>query len=234
MIVAIHQPGYFPWLGLLHKIAGSDALVVMDEVQLSDSLYQHRNLFLTAQGEAKYLSIPFVRKGYLQRRFRDIELADPAWASRHRDFLHANYRRHPAYGEVMPKVEAFLALPRATLFDAVFASMQLALECFAIPTRLVLQSSLDYDRGLKRGELVLALAQAAGATCYLSGTGAQAYLEESAFGTMALRYDRFVHPEYPQKNASAFVPGLSCLDLLFNVGCERARSYLGLAVPASA
>lgn len=228
MIVSIHQPGYFPWLGLLHKIAGSDVMVVMDEVQLSDSLYQHRNLFLTAQGEAKYLSIPFVRKGYLQKRFRDIELADPTWARKHHDFLQANYRRHPAYGEVMPKVEAFLAAPHVTLFDAVFASMRLALEWLEIPTRLVLQSSLDYDRDAKRGELVVALAQAAGASCYLSGTGAQAYQDESAFGSMALRYDRFVHPEYPQKNAATFVPGLSCLDLLFNVGCERARSFLGM------
>lgn len=226
MIVSIHQPGYFPWLGLLHKIAGSEVLVVLDEVQLSDSAYQHRNLFLTAQGEAKYLSIPFMRKGYLERRFRDIEIADPSWAEKHRAFLHANYRKHPFAGEVLPPVERFLAAGHATLFEAVLASMRLCLELLAIPTRIVLQSSLDYDRSLRRGDLVVALARAVGATRYLSGNGAKAYQDDAAFGDIAVSYDRFVHPVYPQKNAPTFVPGLSCLDMLFNLGVQGSRSLL--------
>ncbi|HEY3277770.1 MAG TPA: WbqC family protein, partial [Syntrophorhabdaceae bacterium] len=59
MILSIHQPSYFPWLGLLDKIAKSDVYMVMDEVQLTDAAYQHRNIFLTADGKIKYLTIPF-------------------------------------------------------------------------------------------------------------------------------------------------------------------------------
>ena len=38
-----------------------------------------------------------------------------------------------------------------------------------------------------------------------------------------VRYQNFVLPEYPQKNASSFVPGISALDILFNCGIEGTR-----------
>lgn len=227
MILSIHQPSYFPWLGLLDKIARSDVFVVMDEVQLSDSAFQHRNLFLAMNGEAKYLSIPFVHKGYRERPLRDLEISDASWHARHRDFLWSNYRRHAFAPVVMPLLEPFFSAHHAKLFDVIMASMRWCFDVLNIPVRVVFQSELVYDHSLRRGDLVLALARAAGASCYLSGTGAQAYLDESAFGSdLTLRYNRFIHPTYPQKNAQTFVAGLSCLDLLFNVGPDAARSYL--------
>ena len=51
MITAIHQPSYFPWLGWMDKINKCDQFILMDEVQLSDRAYQHRNLFLTNTGQ---------------------------------------------------------------------------------------------------------------------------------------------------------------------------------------
>src|SRR3569832_2725871 len=124
---------------------------------------------------------------------------------------------HPFAKELMPRLEAYYARPYATLFEAVVESMRLAMEWFRSGAMIVLQSELDYDRSLKRGDLVMALLEASGATCYLSGEGAKAYLDESRFGgALTLRYDQFKHPPYPQKNAREFVAGLACLDLLFN------------------
>ena len=67
MILSIHQPSYFPWLGLLDKIVKSDVYMIMDEIQLTDGAYQHRNVFLTADGKVKYLTIPFNKRDYLHR-----------------------------------------------------------------------------------------------------------------------------------------------------------------------
>jgi len=64
MKTSIHQPGYFPWLGLLHKFLNSDTVVLLDDVQLSDSAYQHRNQFLTRQGVVKILTVGIQKKGY--------------------------------------------------------------------------------------------------------------------------------------------------------------------------
>ena len=99
MIVSIHQPSYFPWLGLLHKIRLSDTYVVMDEVQLADRAYQHRNLFLDARGESRLLSIPFVRDGWRDKPLRELAIADDGWRSRHFDFVRHNYGKHPFAGD---------------------------------------------------------------------------------------------------------------------------------------
>jgi WbqC-like protein family len=230
MILSIHQPSYFPWLGLLDKIARSDVHMVMDEVQLSDSAYQHRNLFLTADGKVKFLTIPFVKKDYLKRDFRELEISRDDWITSHRNFIQNTYGRHPYAAEIMPRVEQFFAERFALLADAVYASLRLSLDLFGIRTHVIRQSELAYDRSLRRGELVVALARAAGASCYLSGTGAKAYLDESAFGgDLTLRYNEFHHPQYPQKGSAEFRSGLACLDALFNLGGQGARALLGLS-----
>jgi hypothetical protein len=227
MIVSIHQASYFPWLGLLDKVSKSDVYMVMDEVQLSDNGYQHRNLFLTADGKVRFLTIPIVRKDYLARRFGDIEIARDDWRSRHINFIRNTYGRHPFASDLLPPLERFFAASYRRLTEAVIASMRLSFELFGITTRMILQSEMDYDRSLRRGDLVVALARAAGARCYLSGSGARAYLDEAAFGAdLTLRYNDYHHPHYPQKGAAVFQPGLACLDALFNLGAHGARTLL--------
>jgi WbqC-like protein family len=227
MNLSIHQPSYFPWLGMLDKIRKSDVFMIMDEVQLSDSGYQHRNLLITADGKTKFLTIPFVRRGYLKLPFREIEIASSDWGSKHLSFIKNTYRKHPYADEVMPRLEAFYAADYRLLVDAVVASMRLSLEFFGIETQVIFQSEMNYDHSLRRGDLVIALARAAGAKCYISGSGAKAYLDESAFaGDMSLRYNTFRQQSYSQKGSTTFQPGLACLDAMFNLGVEASRSLL--------
>jgi len=233
MILSIHQPSYFPWLGLLQKIAKSDVYILMDEVQLSDSAYQNRNLFLTNDGKVKYLTIPFDRKGYLDKPFCNLDIADDGWRQKHRDFIINNYRKHPGFAEIIPSLEEFFGCEYLSLCDAVVASMKLAMELFGIKTKVLLQSQLQYDRSLRKGDLVIDLIRAAGADVYLSGTGARDYLDESKFGTgIRLEYSVFQHPVYPQRGGVEFVSGLSCLDMLFNQGLADARRlFYGAIAP---
>jgi hypothetical protein len=227
VILSIHQPSYFPWLGLLDKVQKSDVFMLMDETQLSDSAFQHRNLFLAAGGTPKFLTIPIVRRRYLERSYREIEIADDDWRTRHLAFLRNSYGKHAFSSEVMPFLEQYFAADFRLLADAVLASMRLTFDFFDIRTKVIKQSDLRYNRALKRGELVVALARAAGADCYLSGSGGRAYLNEGAFrDDLSLQYNEFVHPSYPQKGVGEFVPGLASLDVLFNVGIAGARALL--------
>lgn len=227
MIVSIHQPSYFPWLGLLHKIANSDQYIVMDEVQLTDSAFQHRNLFLSADGKVKYQTIPFNKKNYLHRPFKELEITDQSWRTNHLNFIKNGYRKHPYYDEIFPVLADFFASNYPLLIDAVMASMCISMILFDVKTELVFQSDMDYDKTLKRGDLVVSLVRASGANCYLSGVGAQEYLDEKAFSDgLSLKYNYFEHPRYHQANATNFVPGLSCLDVLFNLGTLGSRSLL--------
>ena len=228
MIFSIHQPCYLPWLGLLHKIASSDALIVLDDVQLSDSAFQHRNQFLTNDGKVKYLTIPFVKLNYLETPFKDLQIADATWGIKHNNFLLNNYKKHPFFDQIYPAIQPLFSKQTTYLLDVVMDSMNISMALFGIRTQVIMQSQVDYDREAEKGDLVLQLLKATDAKHYLSGRGAQAYQDDYAFESdgIFLEYADFSHPVYPQRNSQEFVSGLSCLDLLFNVGANVAGLLL--------
>ena len=86
-----------------------------------------------------------------------------------------------------------------------------------IATRLVLASELDVSGSST--QLMINLTRAVGGDVYLSGPTGRKYLEPELFADagVELRYHEFTPFEYPQLYG-AFVPGLSCLDYLANVG----------------
>ena len=76
MVTAIHQPHYFPWLGYLDKMAKAGQFIILDEVQLTDRSPMVRNKFLTFSGAEEMLSLSVKKKGYRDKKTRDIELFD--------------------------------------------------------------------------------------------------------------------------------------------------------------
>jgi hypothetical protein len=225
MILSIHQPSYFPWLGLLHKIARSDVYMVMDEVQLSDSAFQNRNLFLSPDGKEKFLTIGFNKKGYLSRRFCDLEITQSDWQEKHLNTLKSYYGKHRFFAEVSSHIESIFCSEYPLLLDSVVDSMRISMRILDIPTKIIIQRELQYDRATRKNDLVLSLVKAAGADIYLSGTGSKGYMQLETFQEQNIQvlFNQFSHPEYPQKYQSKFQPGMSCLDLFFNVGIQQAR-----------
>lgn len=225
MILSIHQPSYFPWIGLLHKIAKSDVYMVMDEVQLSDSGFQNRNLFLSPDGKEKFLTIGFNKKGYLSRRFCDLEITQSDWQAKHLNTLKAYYGKYRFFAEVSSYIEPIFLNEYSLLLNPVVESMRISMQILNIPTKIIYQHELQYDRETKKSDLVLSLVKAVGADIYLAGTGSKNYMQLDAFREQNIQvsFNQFFHPEYPQKYQRKFQPGISCLDLFFNVGIDKAR-----------
>ena len=229
MIVAIHQPSYFSWLGLINKIAKADIFILLDEVQLADRAFQHRNIFLDASGNQKYLTIPIIKKNLRQKVIREIEINNTVnWKRKHLNFLFFNYKKHPYFSEIFPVVEDYFKKDYKTLLQAVWESMKLILNFFDIKTKVIFQSQISYDRTKRKGELMLSLVKAVGGKVYLSGVGAKGYLEPilDKFEVEGIKviWNNFKHFKYPQRNSKGvFIEGLSSLDLLFNVGIKKAK-----------
>ena len=229
MITAIHQPSYFPWLGWMDKINKCDQFILMDEVQLSDRAYQHRNLFLTNTGQQKFLTIGIQKKGYFSKKINELLInQDEPWQEKHFRFLENNYGKHPFYNEIMPGMELIFRKPYEKLIDVLLDSINISLRLLNISTPVILQSSLNYNRQKQKSDLILALLQAVHSSHYLSGKGAEAYmqLEDFAQNNIKVGFQEFTLPVYEQKNSATFIPGISCLDLLFNVGTQKAAQLI--------
>lgn len=225
MIAAIHQHHYFPWLGYMDKMAKADVFLLLDRVQLNDASYMFRHQLLDKNGEKKYITIPFNKKGYLQRPYNELELnAAVDWQTRQKNFIFDNYRRHPYFSQIWTEIEPVFTERYDCLWQVTDASVRIMRRLLDVTTPLVYQSALRPAEG-KKSEFLIDLLHQLGAEGYLSGRGAMKYMDMDLFAAAGIRveYQQFTLPVYPQKNAAQFVPGISGLDILFNCGIEETR-----------
>lgn len=235
MIVAIHQPNFLPWLGYFDKLARADVFVVLDTVaaQQTGSSYTNRVEVLVG-GKRSWLTVPIARGAEARRRIADLRVVDSSpWRRKIGATIEQSYARAPFFAAVMPMVQALLERPGDRLADFNLAALTtiaglLRLDC----RRIVLASTLDVPGA--GTDLLIEIVRAVGGTTYLCGGGAGGYQDDAKFAAagIALQYQNFRHPVYPQVNAGTFVAGLSVVDALMNCGDEGVSRLLDATAPA--
>ena len=229
MIVGIHQPHYFPWLGYFDKMAKSDIFILMDDVQMEKGSYMYRNRIVDARGNIVYLTLSGDKHGFLHCSYKDIASANDAlWLQKHAMAIRCAYQGSPYFDEVWRSIEDLFEAEEHTICAYCVRSILRIKALLGIPTRIVLQREMQYDRTKRKNDLVLELCKAIGADAYLSGNGARKYTDESSFENAGIKlyFQQYAMPTYPQMRTSEFAAGLSVLDVLFNCGIERTREML--------
>ncbi len=227
MIVGIHQINFAPWLGYFNKVAKSDIFVLLDEVQFTFGETMNRNRVLDLSGNICYLSVPCVKKDHLNKKFSEIEISDAYdWQNKIKSFLKQVYGKFDFYEEVIDKLGFVFEKKYTKIIDVNLDLLHVFLDLLEIKTKLVFQKDIEYDRSKKKNDLVLELCQAVGATTYLSGNGAKNYMDIQSFkdNDISVCFQTFNPPPYEQRlHKDSFVPGLSILDVLFNVGIAKTK-----------
>jgi len=215
--LVVLQPGYLPWLGFFDQMYCSDLFVYYDDVQFDKHGWRNRNRIKTAAG-ARWLSVPVRHHGLAKPRIMDIEIDNRMpWARKHLGSIRQNYTRAPHLETYWRELAELLQRPWVRLVDLNLAVTERMCAWLNI-RRKVLRSSELGIRG-ERSERLLHLCLELGATRYLSGSAARAYLDVALFDRyhIEVQWHDYVHPVYPQQHG-AFIPYLSALDLLLNCG----------------
>ena len=221
MIISIHQPAYLPWLGYLTRIAESDAFVFLDCVQFEKNSFTNRNKIKTAQG-AQWLTVPVLQAGHMSGTLAELEIDPrPDWRRKHLLSIEQNYRKAPCFKDRFPRLAELYAQPFHLLADLCFEQLKFWLRELGINTRVVRASTLPVSAA--KGELVLEICRHLGADAYISGPLGKGYLEPEAFAAagVALSFQEFVHPMYPQLYGD-FLPGMGVVDYWLNCGGNEA------------
>lgn len=232
MIVGIHQPHYFPWMGYFDKMAKSDVFILLDLVQMEKGSYMYRNRIVNAQGNIAYLTISGDKHGFLDKAYNDINtINDEIWLGKQKAEIERAYKESCYYDEIWDQIKELFALQEHTICAYCVRSIMKMREILGISTPIVMQSDLPIDDTKRKNDLVLHLCQTINADKYLSGNGAKKYTDESSFekAGITIRYQQFEQPEYKQLHTNEFIPGLSLLDVLFNCGTEKTRDLFWTA-----
>lgn len=216
--VAIMQPTYLPWLGYFALMDCVDTFVYLDSVQFARRSWQQRNRIKSSTGEVM-LTIPVAKKGLREQKIAEVEIIyGPEFPRRHIDIITANYRGAKFFDTYSPALYGLLESGNRKLADLTISIVEWLAETFGIATRRV--RSLKMDGAGVKADLLVNLCQQLGAGRYISPPGSHDYLANSdAFVKAGIRllYHAYEHPSYCQLHG-AFVPLMSAIDLLFNVG----------------
>ena len=229
MIVAIHQPNFFPWLGYFAKITTCDRFVILDNVQLpkTGGTWSNR-VKVMISGEGKWLTAPIVRDYHGVRNINEVEFDSRIkWRDKVLKTLDANYRKCLFFEEAMGVLGALIEHSDNNIASYNINLIQSISENIGIEKeKFVLSSS--YPADMSSNDLLVHLTRACGGAVYMCGGGANSYQDEDVFkkSGIILRPQNFTHPVYPQRGIDNFVPGLSIIDSLMNVGFGGVRKLL--------
>jgi len=167
VIVSIHQPEHFPYLGYFQKMADTDMFVLLDNVNYRKNYFQNRNRFVNKNGVEEWFTIPVPKKS-VNLHIKDVVVSDTNWRDKITKQLLYNFGRDFSYIYNSEK-----------LIDINTASIVHCMHSLGIFTNLIRASDLNVTGS--KSELLANICKEVGATKYISGPSGKDYLEMKYF-----------------------------------------------------
>jgi hypothetical protein len=215
---------YLPYPGVFNKIKNADLFVFLDDAQYSNQYYYNRNRIKTPHGELM-LTVP-IKKSFGQKlNEAKIENNIP-WQKKHMKSLITNYNNSEFFIDYKDFFEEVYSVKWEKLHDLNMKTITYLLEKLEISTPFYFSSKMHIREELKGSERLVEICKQLKADLYISGISGKDYLESKLFqdADIKVEYQKFEPKEYKQLYKE-FIPNLSIVDLLFNLGNE-AKKYI--------
>jgi hypothetical protein len=223
--IAVVQSNYIPWRGYFDLINSVDEFILYDDVQYTIRDWRNRNIIKTQNGP-RWLTIPVEVKGKYFQKIKDTVISDTTWGRKHWASIIHNYSRAKYFLIYRELFKDLYLRSEDKLLSQINYRFIIAI-CQILGIRTTISRSMDYNLVGDKTERLVHLCKQAGATAYLSGPSAKAYLDEDVFrneGIAVAYIDYSGYPEYRQLYPP-FEPSVTIVDLIFNEG-PSATGYM--------
>ncbi len=226
MIVSIHQPHFLPWLGYFNKVFHSDVFVWLHNVQYRKNYFQNRTKIKNPFDDKEvWLTVPV--KASLSDSIDQVKIADAKWANKAMKTIEQFYRKAPYFDRYFEKL--INTFDQSADLDAInYTTFSFLLKELEYPGKVVRVEDLAVTT-LDPNDRLIEICQKLGSSHYIAGKGGKNYLDEEkwtasgmkiswqAFNPEALHYDQL---------GKTFLPSLSIIDCLFNIGSNETRERI--------
>lgn len=229
MRVGIIQSNYLPWRGYFDFIDDVDLFVVHDDLQFTKGDWRNRNRIKTPHG-TRWITVPVHYERTAQLICETKIDYSRNWQREHRNLIEASLSKAPHIGDVLALLRPAWDARHETLTELNVAL--LAAICQYLKIRTPFRMSSEFHLRGAKTERLIQLLTAAGATTYVSGPSARAYLEEQRFEEAGIRleYKQYSYQVYPQL-WGPFEGAVSIVDTIANCG-PASRDFLKSTAPA--
>ena len=227
-MISIMQPTYIPWVGYFSMINMSSDFVFLNDVQFSRQSWQQRNKILLL-GEVKLITMPVLRESGINTLINQVKICDEAkQKAKHLSLLKQSYKK-AKYGEIMLEImESIYAKKSYEFLD----ELNIAIIC-GISESLGIKSKFHKSSEIGeygvRSEYLSKIIKKLGVTSYLSASGSRDYIIEDDIlrkNNIDVNYFIGTPPAYDQYHSDGFVPFLSIVDLIANIGLIESKKYI--------
>ena len=220
------QPYFFPYIGYWRLIQSVDRFVVYNDVDFIKGGWINRNRIMI-NGEPRYLTIPLQGASANKKIFEISLQPSEKWRKKMLKTLQNTYQRSPFFTETYAMCEEILGFESINLSDFLGNQLNVIVKRIGIDTSIQHASSKYGNDHLHGQTRVIDICVREGATTYVNPPGGESLYESGAFSDnhIQLRFINSSPVKYTQKS-SEFVPNLSIIELLMELGFEGVKSYI--------
>lgn len=230
MKIAMMQPSFMPWQGFFELIFKSDLFIVLDDFQFSVQSYHQRNRLFVNKGQVDWYTVPVKKSKSFGGAISEAVTNDSVpWRKKMWKRIKQNYSKASFFHETAPLIETWLLESKGSLADFNMEFINMITRLLKIDTKI--QYSSQFASDTKRSDKVLALLRWGEASQYLCAKGSFDYMKEDGvfpIEDIAVFFQEYVPKPYRQIGSpDMFVPYLSVLDAVLNIGPDKTRDLIG-------
>lgn len=227
MKVALMQPTFLPWLGYFELMSKADAFVFLDDFQFVHRSYHQRNRLFVNHDAARWVTCPVDKKGSYLAPLNQTRIVEDGWRKKLWRTIEGNYAKAKYFSTYADALRSLILQTYENLAVQNMTMIRALAQILDILT--VFHCSSEHVFYGKRSALLYEILSYYNADTYLSAHGSFEYMQED--GVFPVRdievfFQDAVPKPYPQIGSKTFVPYLSVLDALFNVGAERTKKLI--------
>ena len=164
------------------------------------------------------------KKGHKSSLIMDVKINNEIpWGKINFKKICAGYNKAKFFHQYKDFFENLYKKEWENIFDLNFETIKQVLSWLDIKTKIVIESELDVSG--QTTERLVNVCKKLGADTYISGIGGKKYLDEKLFekNKIILKYQNYTPIKYTQHMSKSFIPNLSIIDSLANVGPESRK-----------
>lgn len=231
MIVALHQPYFFPYIGYFAVINASDIYVHSDTMQYIRHGWINRNRIKEGKDNWGYIICPILKGNYTDH-INQVKIDyKQNWIRVFYKKLEI-YQKAPNYEEIIHLLEKWSSVEYDNIADMNMASVSHILNYLEIDRKIIKLSDIEKDIDLSEvneaDDWGLVVSKYLKADTYINAPGGSEFYNKEKYKNQGIEL-KFLHMkeyEYKQGKNKAFIPDLSILDVLMYNSKEKVREML--------
>lgn len=220
------QPYFFPYIGYWQLIQAVDRFVIYDDVNYIKGGWINRNRILI-NGKPTYVTVPLHLPSPYKRICDTTLQHSVIWRDKLVKMLEMTYRKSPFFSEVFPVVEGLIRYKKENLSDYLVHQLKVLSAFMGINSEFVLTSRSYENNELSGQARLLDICKREGATTYINPQGGQLLYDNEVFWNAGIDLQFIVMRPIPyMQRADVFVPSLSIIDALMEIGPTKIKHHL--------